>query len=321
MVRRGAHPGEGRPGAGFLAARRYRSLDGRPNYLCIYELEDVSVVDDPTYLQNYRSGTVTTERMKAKAKTFYRNVYIEIHAATDGIPLPPPMSDLDRRIRRLEDREEIRDLAVRYGFLVDERDVAGICAVHRRRRAAHEERPEQGPRHRGNRGVTSRAAFRVLGPTNHFTHGHLVDFDAGDPDPRATGMVFAHAEVVRAGVAMVTAMRYHDTYMPARPTAGGSVNASSPTCTSSPRPTTPRRSGIRCGCAARPTTGSRPTGRRPYVTGRSAASRSLRDRTASAVPYPGSTNSRPCSTTATICRAASSGAVESVSANCAGRPS
>jgi hypothetical protein len=68
--------------------RRYRSLDGRPNYLCIYELEDVSVVDDPTYLQNYRSGTVTTERMKAKAKTFYRNVYIRIHAATDGIPLP-----------------------------------------------------------------------------------------------------------------------------------------------------------------------------------------------------------------------------------------
>jgi hypothetical protein len=73
---------------GFLAARRFKSLDGRPNYLCIYELEDVSVVDDPTYLQNYRSGTVTTERMKAKAKTFYRNVYIQIHAATDGVPLP-----------------------------------------------------------------------------------------------------------------------------------------------------------------------------------------------------------------------------------------
>jgi hypothetical protein len=73
---------------GFLAARRYRSLDGRPGYLCIYELEDISVVDDPTYQANYQSGTDTTQRMKAKAKTFYRNVYVQIHAATDGIPLP-----------------------------------------------------------------------------------------------------------------------------------------------------------------------------------------------------------------------------------------
>jgi hypothetical protein len=73
---------------GFLSARRYRSLDGRPNWLCIYELEDVSVVEDPTYQANYRSGTVTTEKMKAKARTFYRNVYIQIHEDTRGIPLP-----------------------------------------------------------------------------------------------------------------------------------------------------------------------------------------------------------------------------------------
>ena len=32
---------------GFTAARRYKSLDGRPNYLCIYELEDIAVLDDP----------------------------------------------------------------------------------------------------------------------------------------------------------------------------------------------------------------------------------------------------------------------------------
>ncbi|MEV4100030.1 hypothetical protein AB0J42_07180 [Nonomuraea sp. NPDC049649] len=73
---------------GFLSARRYKALDGRPNYLCIYELEDISVVDNPEYQQNYRNGTVTTERMKAKAKTFYRNVYVQIHEAADGLPLP-----------------------------------------------------------------------------------------------------------------------------------------------------------------------------------------------------------------------------------------
>lgn len=72
---------------GFLRARRYRSLEGRPNYVCVYELEDVAVVDDPTYQANYRSGSTSTERMKAKAKTFYRNVYVEI-ADFEGIPLP-----------------------------------------------------------------------------------------------------------------------------------------------------------------------------------------------------------------------------------------
>ncbi len=73
---------------GFLAARRYKSLDGRPNYLCIYELEDISVLDDATYQANYQSGTSTTEFMKAKAKTFYRNVYVQIHENTGGISLP-----------------------------------------------------------------------------------------------------------------------------------------------------------------------------------------------------------------------------------------
>lgn len=71
---------------GFVRARRYRALEGRPNYLCIYELDDISVVQDPTYLSNYKSGSTTTQRMKAKAKTFYRNVYIQI-ADAEGIPL------------------------------------------------------------------------------------------------------------------------------------------------------------------------------------------------------------------------------------------
>lgn len=73
---------------GFLRARRFQSLDGRPNWMAIYELEDVSVVDNPTYQANYKSGSTTTEFMKSKARTFYRNVYIEIADFDDGIALP-----------------------------------------------------------------------------------------------------------------------------------------------------------------------------------------------------------------------------------------
>lgn len=71
---------------GFLRARRYKALDGRPNYMAIYELEDIAVVEDPSYLANYRSATATTERMKAKAKTFYRNVYVQI-GDFEGLPM------------------------------------------------------------------------------------------------------------------------------------------------------------------------------------------------------------------------------------------
>jgi hypothetical protein len=75
---------------GFVRARRFKSLEGRPNYLAIYELEDMSVLDNPTYSGNYRNGTSDTVRMKSKAKTFYRNVYYQI-AEADGISLDEEM--------------------------------------------------------------------------------------------------------------------------------------------------------------------------------------------------------------------------------------
>ena len=71
---------------GFLRARRYKALDGRPNYLAIYDLEDVNVLSDPGYLATYRSGSPTTQRMKSSATTFYRNVYVQI-AEAEGLPL------------------------------------------------------------------------------------------------------------------------------------------------------------------------------------------------------------------------------------------
>jgi hypothetical protein len=59
---------------------------------CIYELEDLSVLDNPTYQGNYKEATPTTVKMKAKAKTSYRNVYTEI-ADFKGILL-----DLDAEV-------------------------------------------------------------------------------------------------------------------------------------------------------------------------------------------------------------------------------
>ena len=53
--------------------------------------------------------------------------------------------------------------------------------------------------------------YAVLGPSNHFVHESVVEFDTADPN-LATGWVNSHAEVVRNGAALWAALRYHDRY-------------------------------------------------------------------------------------------------------------
>lgn len=57
-----------------------------------------------------------------------------------------------------------------------------------------------------------RDRFAALKFGFHVTHDHLIILSDDDPD-HATGIVSSHAEVVRNGEAMVTAMRYHDVYV------------------------------------------------------------------------------------------------------------
>lgn len=115
-------------------------------------------------------------------------------------------------VERLVSREEIRDLAVRYGFAVDDRDEQGLRRIFAQDSSL---RTMNGPaKGQGIESVVGyyRDRWKVLGATNHFTHGHLIEFDDADPD-RATGVVAAHAEVVISGTTKLTALRYHDTYV------------------------------------------------------------------------------------------------------------
>lgn len=118
---------------------------------------------------------------------------------------------LEDRVRRVEDRAAIQELAVLYGFVMDERDELGIRKIF----------TEDGNL-RSADGVfaangideivtTYLGRFSALGPTNHFSHGHVVQFNDDDPDV-ATGLLASHAEVSRNGVAMLVALRYKDVY-------------------------------------------------------------------------------------------------------------
>lgn len=118
---------------------------------------------------------------------------------------------LEQRIARIEDRTEIQDIGVLYGYVMDERDEDGI-----RRIFCEDATLRSADGVFAADGIdaivtTYLGRFKALGPTNHFTHGHVVRFDDADPDV-AYGQLASHAEVVRDGKAMVVALRYQDTY-------------------------------------------------------------------------------------------------------------
>jgi hypothetical protein len=121
------------------------------------------------------------------------------------------MSDIEERVRRLEDRARIEELAVRYGLYVDDRDFDGIRSLFSLTSSL---RTKAGVIKGSNQDEVV-AYFTKhlpnLAPSNHFVHGHVIDFDDGDRD-LATGIVSSHAEMVRNGIPMITAMRYYDTY-------------------------------------------------------------------------------------------------------------
>jgi ketosteroid isomerase-like protein len=127
------------------------------------------------------------------------------------------LTDLERRIQRLEDRAAIQDLAVLYGLVMDERDLDGVRRIFADDATLRSQDGVFAASGLEEIVTTYQGRFDVLGPTNHVSHGHVVRFDDADPDV-ATGLVASHAEVSRNGTPMVVALRYKDRYVR---TAGG----------------------------------------------------------------------------------------------------
>lgn len=122
---------------------------------------------------------------------------------------PPPT--LEQRVARLEARTEIRELVARYCFTVDARDIEGIAECFTRDGVMRSLDGVMNASGRDSVVEQFHGRFAVLGPSNHFTHDHVIEFDPHDPG-RATGTVNSHAEVVRNGEALWASLRYHDEY-------------------------------------------------------------------------------------------------------------
>ncbi len=119
------------------------------------------------------------------------------------------MNLLEERIRRIEDRQALRDLVHAYTFAMDNRDLdwaMNLFTEDGRFRSADGVMDGRG---REAMADQYRKRYASLGFNFHVTHDQHVTFKHDD---EATGLVSSHAEVVRNGETMVTAMRYHDLY-------------------------------------------------------------------------------------------------------------
>lgn len=119
--------------------------------------------------------------------------------------------DLEARIRRLEDIEEIRNLGTLYGIAMDERREDETRAMFTEDAKLTSRDGVFAAEGLEEIITTYKARWDALGPTNHFVHGQIIEIDPDDPD-RATGIVTSHAEVVRNGTPMLAAITYNDEY-------------------------------------------------------------------------------------------------------------
>jgi len=118
---------------------------------------------------------------------------------------------LEERVRRLEDRTAIGELVARYCLVMDNREVEAIEALFTPDVRIWSADGVMDARGRPAAVEMFRGRFAVLGPSNHFTHDRIVEFDPVDHD-RASGLVLAHAEMQRKGQPMLAAIRYRDLY-------------------------------------------------------------------------------------------------------------
>lgn len=119
------------------------------------------------------------------------------------------MSDVEKRLRRLEDRAELQDLVVRYFVACDDDDypTIGTCFTDD---AVFVAGSFTGGTTRDEVVEFIRADREAAGgPTVHTHNYTLFEFE---DDDSATGLVGAHLELGRGGTTVYAAVRYVDRY-------------------------------------------------------------------------------------------------------------
>jgi hypothetical protein len=124
---------------GFIAARRYVSLDGEPKYVALYDLADADVLASDEYRRVLGNGTPWTRRIIDNLQAMVRNEYELVHARGVARATPAPYAFLVRIECDREHDAEFRDW---YGrdHLPAACTVPGVCTAKLYRARAGEPR-------------------------------------------------------------------------------------------------------------------------------------------------------------------------------------
>ena len=121
------------------------------------------------------------------------------------------LDELERRLRAVEDKDEIRELAARYCVVIDHKERDALKAMFTEDSRFYSANGLMDGQ--GIDGVMEVLSGRWdnIAMSYHVTHGHTIELDPNDPD-RATGVAASHAEVLRGGKPMRSALLYDDVY-------------------------------------------------------------------------------------------------------------
>ncbi|MCB1397888.1 MAG: nuclear transport factor 2 family protein [Rhodobacteraceae bacterium] len=116
---------------------------------------------------------------------------------------------IESRLARLEARHEIAELCTRYAIACDVRDLDLLGSLFTTDAVFNT--PNGSMRATGRAAIVEMfdAVLAVRGPGFHWTHDHIVRFEADD---RATGTIFGHAETTPNGRHSLAALKYDDAY-------------------------------------------------------------------------------------------------------------
>lgn len=119
------------------------------------------------------------------------------------------LTEIAARLKRIEDRDEIRNLVAGYGRVVDDRDMDGLRAFFTPDISFGAIGSSQ--KIEGREAVVAyyESRYADMPISNHFTHDHVITLESDD---LARGHVNAHVEMIRLGEPVVVAMRYADIY-------------------------------------------------------------------------------------------------------------
>lgn len=121
------------------------------------------------------------------------------------------VTDIEKRLARIEARHEIENLIARYGRACDDRDTQGVADLFTEDGVFGTKNGASDAHGPAEIFELFNTRYHAMGISYHWSHDRLIEFPHEDLSS-ATGVIFSHIEAVIDGKALLGGARYYDEY-------------------------------------------------------------------------------------------------------------